>query len=106
MLNDLLTRHTAPGGGYSYLPLGIDPHTLVESLADHHGAPRTLVLDGLRDPTANDLCGAALLGLLEGRAVTIRAWVYGDQWIGAGTARDAEGVVRPVLATAPRRESR
>ncbi|TQJ37592.1 SMI1/KNR4 family protein [Streptomyces sp. SLBN-115] len=102
MLNDLLNRLTAPSGSL-YLPPDIDPHTLVESLADRHGAPGTLVLEGFTDPTVDDSCGAVLLGLLEGRGVTLRAWAYGDQWIGAGTARDAEGVVRPVLVTAPRR---
>ncbi|MFF5707039.1 SMI1/KNR4 family protein [Streptomyces sp. NPDC012794] len=100
-LNDLLARLAAPGGSL-HLPLDIDPHRLVELMADRHGAPRTLVLDGFRDPTVDESCGAALLALLEGRAVTIRAWAYGDRWIGAGTARDAEGVARPVLATAPR----
>ncbi|MFF0291771.1 hypothetical protein [Streptomyces sp. NPDC005262] len=32
----------------------------------------------------------------------IRAWVYGDQWIGTGAARDIEGAERPVLAVAHR----
>ncbi|WP_314225346.1 hypothetical protein [Streptomyces zaehneri] len=48
MLNDLLARLTAPSGSL-YLPADIDPHTLVESLADRHGAPRTLALDGFTD---------------------------------------------------------
>lgn len=100
-LNDLLARLAAPGGSLR-LPLDIDPHTLVEALADRHGAPRTLVLDGFTDPTVDESDGAAVLAVLEGRGVTIRVWAYGDQWIGAGTARDADGVVRPVLATAPR----
>ncbi|MET9518293.1 hypothetical protein [Streptomyces sp. NPDC002994] len=100
-LNDLLARLTAPGGSL-HLPLDIDPHRLVELLADRHGAPRTLVLDGFTDPTVDESCGAALLALLKGQGVTIRAWAYGNQWIGAGTARDAEGIARPVLATAPR----
>ena len=34
--------------------------------------------------------------------MTIRAWAYGDQWIGTGVARDVEGVKRPVLAVARR----
>ncbi|WP_240981048.1 hypothetical protein [Streptomyces sp. N502] len=34
--------------------------------------------------------------------MTIRAWAYGDQWIGTGTARDAKGTVRPVLVVAHR----
>ncbi|OEJ23511.1 hypothetical protein AS594_02400 [Streptomyces agglomeratus] len=101
-LNDLLARLAAPGGSV-YLSMDVDPLTLVESLTDRHGAPRTLALDGFADPTVDESCGAALLALLEGGGVTIRAWAYGDQWIGAGTARDAEGDVRPVLATAPRR---
>ncbi|MGW0207031.1 SMI1/KNR4 family protein [Streptomyces sp. NPDC003233] len=32
----------------------------------------------------------------------IRAWAYGDQWVGTGTVRDAEGVERPVLVIAHR----
>ncbi|WP_073502673.1 SMI1/KNR4 family protein [Actinacidiphila paucisporea] len=101
-LNDLLARITSPGGCL-HLPSDVDPHALVELLDGRYGAPRTLVLDGFTDPTADEWSGAGLLTGLEGRGVTIRAWAYGEQWIGAGTARDAEGVVRPVLATAPRR---
>ncbi|MDJ0384680.1 hypothetical protein [Streptomyces sp. G-G2] len=101
-LNDLLARLTEPSGSL-HLSLDIDPHTLVERLADRHGAPRILVLDGFTDPTVDESCGVALLTLLEGRGVTIRAWAYGGQWIGAGTARDAQGIIRPVLVTAPRR---
>ncbi|MDQ0585565.1 hypothetical protein [Streptomyces rishiriensis] len=39
----------------------------------------------------------------EGRAVKTRAGAYGDQWVGTGTARDAEGVERPVLVVADRK---
>lgn len=101
-LNDLLARLAVTGGSL-YLPEDSDPHALVELLADRYGAPRTFVLDGFTDPTADDSCGTALLAFLEGRGMTIRAWAYGNQWIGAGTAYDAQGDVRPVLATAPRR---
>ncbi|MET9520325.1 hypothetical protein [Streptomyces sp. NPDC002994] len=101
-LNDLLDRLAAPSGSL-YLSLDIDSHALVELLGDRYGVPRTLVLDGFTDPTVDESCGAALLALLEGRGETIRAWAYGDQWIGAGTAQDAQGITRPVLATAPRR---
>ncbi|MFH9617834.1 hypothetical protein ACH4MM_29565 [Streptomyces pratensis] len=100
-LSDLLARLVATGEPL-YLSLDVDPHRLVESLAARHGAPRTLVLGGFRDPTVDESGGAALLGLLDRRSVTIRAWAYGDQWIGAGTAKDAEDVVRPVLVNAPR----
>ncbi|MEU9385340.1 hypothetical protein AB0D38_32200 [Streptomyces sp. NPDC048279] len=34
--------------------------------------------------------------------MTIRAWAYGDQWVGTGTARDAEGAERPALVVAHR----
>ncbi|MCX4808724.1 SMI1/KNR4 family protein [Streptomyces sp. NBC_01214] len=102
MLNDLLDRIDAPSGSL-HLSLDTDPHMLVDRLADRYGAPRTLVLDGFTDPTVDESRGAALLAVLEGRGETIRAWAYGGQWIGAGTARDAQGVVRPVLAAAPRR---
>jgi hypothetical protein len=101
-LNDLLDRIAAPGGRL-HLPADVDPHALVELLDGRYGAPRTLILDGFTDPTADESCGTALLPVLEGRGETIRAWAWGDQWIGAGTARDAEGAVRAVLATAPRR---
>lgn len=76
---------------------------LVDRLSDRYGAPRTLVLDGCTDSAADESRGAALLAALEGRGETIRVWAYGDRWIGAGTARDTQGKVRPVLASAPRR---
>ncbi|MFF4424634.1 hypothetical protein ACFY04_28310 [Streptomyces sp. NPDC001549] len=102
MLNDLLDRIDASGGSV-HLSLDTDPHMLVDRLASRYGAPRTLVLDGFTDPTVDESRGAALLAVLEGGGETIRAWAYGGQWIGAGTARDAQGVVRPVLAAVPRR---
>ncbi|MGW3728077.1 hypothetical protein [Streptomyces sp. NPDC000851] len=34
--------------------------------------------------------------------MTIRAWAYGDQWVGTGAARDAEETERPVLVVAHR----
>ncbi|MFF3907888.1 hypothetical protein ACFYZJ_18295 [Streptomyces sp. NPDC001848] len=100
-VNDLLDQ-LRPGDGYMYLPLGLDPQALTDLLASKYGAPRTLVLDGFTDPTVDDSRGAALLVPFEARAVKIRAWAYGDQWVGTGTARDAEGVERPVLAVAHR----
>ncbi|MFE1558949.1 hypothetical protein ACFW6V_28695 [Streptomyces sp. NPDC058734] len=103
LLNDLLARLTGPSG-LLYLSQDIDPEALVERLADRHGAPLTLVLDGSTDPGVDEARGAGpLLPLLEGRGETVMAWAYGDQWIGAGTAQDAHGDVFPVLATAPRR---
>ncbi|MEV5936414.1 hypothetical protein AB0L56_27710 [Streptomyces sp. NPDC052079] len=56
----------------------------------------------MTDPTVDESRGAALLVPFEDRAVTIRAWAYGDQWVGTGTARDAEGAERPVLVVAHR----
>ncbi|MEU8031266.1 hypothetical protein AB0C13_21940 [Streptomyces sp. NPDC049099] len=100
-VNDLLDR-LGPGNGYVYLPIDLDPQALTDLLADRYGVPRTLVLDGFTDPTVDDSRGAALLVPFEDRAVKIRAWAYGDQWVGAGTARDAEGVERPVLVVAQR----
>ncbi|MCX5388727.1 SMI1/KNR4 family protein [Streptomyces sp. NBC_00094] len=100
-VNDLLAR-LGPGDGYIYLPCDLDPQDLTDLLADRYGAPRTLVLDGFTDPTVDETRGAALLVPFEGRAVKIRAWAYGDQWVGTGTARDAEGAERPVLAVAHR----
>ncbi|MBX9393603.1 hypothetical protein K4749_08360 [Streptomyces sp. TRM72054] len=100
-VNDLLDQ-LGPGDGYMYLPGDLDPHDLTDLLGSRYGAPRTLVLDGFTDPTVDESRGAALLVPFEDRAVTIRAWAYGDQWVGTGTARDAKGTVRPVLVVAHR----
>ncbi|MDQ0990527.1 hypothetical protein [Streptomyces sp. V3I7] len=100
-VNDLLAQ-VGPAGGHMYLPTDLDPQDLTDLLADRYGVPRTLVLDGFTDPTADESRGAALLVPFEDRAVKIRAWAYGDQWVGTGTARDAEGTERPVLVVAPR----
>ncbi|MFE9611891.1 hypothetical protein [Streptomyces sp. NPDC006012] len=100
-LNDLLAR-LGPADGYMYLPSDLDSRDLTALLADRYGAPRTLVLDGFTDPTVDASKGAALLVPFEDRAVRIRAWAHGDQWVGTGTARDAEGIERPVLAVARR----
>lgn len=85
-----------------YLPSDLDPQELTDLLDGRYGAPRALVLDGFTDPTVDESRGAALLTPFRERAVTIRAWAYGDQWIGTGTARDTEGAERPVLAVAHR----
>ncbi|MFC7014847.1 SMI1/KNR4 family protein [Streptomyces viridiviolaceus] len=100
-VNDLLAQ-LGPGGGCTYLPSDLDPQALTELLDSRYGLPRTLVLDGFTDPTVDESRGAALLAPFEDRAVTIRAWAYGNQWVGTGTARDAEGAVRPVLVVAHR----
>ncbi|MFJ8605665.1 hypothetical protein ACIRH0_00460 [Streptomyces sp. NPDC093675] len=100
-VNDLLAR-LGPGDGHMYLPDDLDPQVLTDLLDGRYGAPRTLVLDGFTDPTVDESGGAALLAPFEGRAVKIRAWAYGDQWVGTGTARDAGGVERPVLVVAHR----
>ncbi|MET9429599.1 MULTISPECIES: SMI1/KNR4 family protein [unclassified Streptomyces] len=100
-VNDLLDQLDPPGG-YMYLPSGVEPQVLTDLLSGMFGAPRTLVLDGFTDPTVDESRGAALLAFFEGRAVRIRAWAYAGQWIGTGTARDAEGTARPVLAVARR----
>ncbi|MEV4974603.1 hypothetical protein [Streptomyces scopuliridis] len=100
-VSDLLAQ-LGPADGYMYLPSDLDPQDLTGLLDSRYGAPRTLVLGGFVDPTVDESRGAALLVPFEGRAVTIRAWAYGDQWIGAGTARDAEEAERPVLMVARR----
>ncbi|MFJ5723148.1 SMI1/KNR4 family protein [Streptomyces sp. NPDC093149] len=100
-VTDLLAR-IGPGNGYMYLPGDLDPQELTDLLESRYGAPRTLVLDGFTDPTVDESAGAALLVPFEDRAVKIRAWAYGDQWVGTGTARDAEGTERPVLTVAHR----
>ncbi|MFE9644848.1 SMI1/KNR4 family protein [Streptomyces sp. NPDC006365] len=100
-VNDLLAQ-LGPGDGYMYLPSDLDPQDLTDLLDSRYGAPRTLVLDGFTDPTVDESRGADLLVPFEDRAVTIRAWAYGDQWVGTGTARDTEGAERPVLVVAHR----
>lgn len=100
-VDDLLAQ-LGPGNAYMYLPRDLDPQVLTDLLADRYGAPRTLVLDGFTDPTVDDSRGAALLVPFEDRTVKMRAWAYGDQWVGTGTARDAEGIERPVLVVAHR----
>ncbi|MFE6847330.1 hypothetical protein [Streptomyces sp. NPDC057686] len=100
-VNDLLA-HLGPGDGYMYLPGDLDPRDLTNLLGGRYGAPRTLVLDGFTDPTVDESSGAALLAPFEDRAVTIRAWAYGDQWVGTGTARNTEGTEQPVLVVAHR----
>ncbi|MHB9861532.1 hypothetical protein [Streptomyces sp. YIM S03343] len=100
-VSDLLDQ-LGPEDGCMYLSGELNLQDLIDRLSDRYGAPRTLVLDGFTDPTLDDSKGAALLAPIEDRAVTIRAWAYGDQWIGTGTARDAEGAERPVLVVARR----
>lgn len=100
-VNDLLAQ-LGSGEGHMYLPSDLDPQRLTDLLDSRYGAPRTLVLDGFTDPTVDDSRGAALLVPFGDRAVKIRAWAFGDQWVGTGTARDAEGTERPVLVIAHR----
>ncbi|MFJ9831224.1 2-oxo acid dehydrogenase subunit E2 [Streptomyces sp. NPDC101169] len=100
-VDELLAR-IGPYGGHMYLPGDLDVHELTDLLGSRYGAPRTLVLDGFTDPTVDESRGADLLVPFLDRAVTIRAWAYADQWIATGTARDAEGAERPVLAVAHR----
>ncbi|MEU9576763.1 hypothetical protein [Streptomyces chilikensis] len=100
-VRDLLAR-LGPGNGHVYLPHGFDPQVLTKLLADAYGTPRTLVLDGFTDPTVDESRGAALLAPFGDRAVKIRAWAYGNRWIGTGTARNEEGTELPVLVVAGR----
>lgn len=101
-VDDLLAQ-LGPADGYMYLPGDLDPQDLTDLLSSKYGGvPRTLGLGGFTDPTVDEPRGAALLAPFAGRAVTIRAWAYGDQWIGIGTARDAKEAERPVLAVARR----
>ncbi|MFE8007864.1 SMI1/KNR4 family protein [Streptomyces sp. NPDC057418] len=101
-VNDLLAR-LGPERSFMYLPSDVDPAYLTDLLDGRYGAPRTLVLDGFTDPTVDESGGAALLAPFEGRAVTMRAWAYGDQWVGTGTVRGTEGAGRPVLVVAHRK---
>ncbi|MFF9178316.1 SMI1/KNR4 family protein [Streptomyces sp. NPDC014793] len=100
-LGDLLAG-LGPDDGPVYLPGDLDVHELTSLLGGRYCAPRTLVLDGFTDPTVDESRGAALLVPFQDRAVTIRAWAYGDRWIATGTALDTEGTERPVLTVAHR----
>ncbi|HCA85815.1 MAG TPA: hypothetical protein DEQ61_10140 [Streptomyces sp.] len=100
-VNELLDQ-LGSGDSYMYLPSDLDPQDLTDLFDGRYGAPHTLVVDGFTDPTVDESRGAPLLVPFEDRAVTIRAWAYGDQWVGTGTARDTEGVERPVLVGAHR----
>lgn len=100
-LNDLLVQ-LGSGDSSMYLAGDLDPQGLTDLLGERYGAPRTLVLDGFTDPTVDESKGAALLVPFGDRAVTVRAWAYGDQWVGTGTVRDAEGAEQPVLVVAHR----
>lgn len=100
-VNDLLAQ-IGPAGGHMYLPGDLDPKILTDLLAGRYGVPRTVVLDGFADPTVDELNGAGLVAPLGGRAVTMRAWACGDQWVGIGAARDNDDIERPVLAIAHR----
>ncbi|MEU6006634.1 hypothetical protein [Streptomyces sp. NPDC047453] len=100
-VNDLLAQ-LGSRDGYMYLPIDLDSQDLTDLLGDRYGASRTLVLGGFTDPTVDESRGAALHVPFEDRAVTIRAWAYGDQWVGTGTALDGEGIERPVLVVAHR----
>ncbi|MET8969435.1 hypothetical protein [Streptomyces hydrogenans] len=102
---DRLLSRLGPEGGALYLPGDLDPEALDELLDARYGTARTLVSDGAADPAADASRGGALLVPFEGRAVSMRAWAYGDRWVGSGTARDAAGVERPVLAAARREVS-
>ncbi|MFD2012202.1 hypothetical protein [Streptomyces narbonensis] len=106
MLANLLDRVPRPSG-VLHLSQDIDPHALVEKLASLHGEPRALVLDGVMAPGVSEVHGANLLDLLdllEDRAETVVAWADGGQWLGAGTAMDAQGDIVPMLAATPRQE--
>lgn len=101
IVNDLLAQ-LGPEDSYMYLPSDLEPQDLTDLLDGRYGTSRTLVLDGFTDPTVDESRGAALLVPFEDRAVKIRAWAYGDQWVGTGTARDTEGAERLVLVVAHR----
>ncbi|MFD4035415.1 hypothetical protein ACFWVP_34095 [Streptomyces sp. NPDC058637] len=98
-VNDLLAQ-IDQGDGYVHVSGDLDPRHLTDLLGARYGAPRTLVLDGYTDPTVDESRGAALLVPFEDRAVTTRAWAYGNEWVGTGTVRDADEVERPVSAVA------
>ncbi|WP_405392628.1 hypothetical protein OG596_35480 [Streptomyces sp. NBC_01102] len=91
------------GDGYIYVSGDLDPQQPTDLPGARYGAPRALVLDSFTDPTVDESGGAALLAPFEDRAVMIAAWAYGNEWVGTGTVRDAEGVERPVLAVARRK---
>ncbi|MCZ9354540.1 hypothetical protein NGM36_33045 [Streptomyces mutabilis] len=52
-ISDALTRLRGPGPRHLGLPGDLDPQDLIDLLGDRFGAPRTLVLDGVTDPTVD-----------------------------------------------------
>ncbi|MEU9297568.1 hypothetical protein [Streptomyces sp. NPDC048266] len=73
-------------------------HSTLNDLLDRTPRP-----SGVLYPSQDiDPYGTGLLDLLDGRAETVVAWAHAGQWLGAGTALDAQGGIVPVLATVPR----
>ncbi|QDI69327.1 hypothetical protein CD934_11890 [Streptomyces calvus] len=77
---------------------------LEEAIGSRFGEPRSLARRGAVDPAVSARTGLPLLAPFGERTVEMRAWAYGDRWIGCGTARDddGDGDVRVVVLVAER----
>lgn len=98
------TRGHSPGHTCLVPPAGVGLPDLQEAVGSRFGEPRGLVAGGSVDPAASARSGLPLLTPFGGRVVEMRAWAYGDRWIGCGTARAADGDVRPVVLVAGRED--
>jgi len=74
---------------------------LLEELSNRFGRPRTLVVDGRRDPAVTERSGLPLLEPFGERLVEMHAWSCRSRWVGCGTTHTGDGL-RPILLVAER----
>ncbi|MYS75449.1 hypothetical protein GTY88_34290 [Streptomyces sp. SID5926] len=93
------------GAGHVCLvpPAGAGLPGIEEAIGSRFGEPLRLVTGGITE-AAGGPAGLPLGTPFGERVVEMRAWPYGDRWIGCGTVRadDADGAVRPVVLVAER----
>ncbi|MEV0407335.1 hypothetical protein [Actinoallomurus sp. NPDC050550] len=82
---------------------GASLSVLLEELRKWYGRPRTLVMDGHRDPAVTGRSGLPLLEPFGERLVEIHAWACRGRWIGCGTTRTDDDL-RLILLLAERAE--
>ena len=85
-------------------PAEIGLEELQEAIGSRFGEPRRLATGGTADPAASARTGLPLLAPFGERVVEMRAWAYGDRWIGCGTTRTGDGDVRLVVLVAERED--
>ncbi|MFD3343314.1 hypothetical protein ACFWVW_29700 [Streptomyces anthocyanicus] len=84
-------------------PAGAGLPGIEEAIGSRFGEPLRLVT-GTTTEAAGGSAGLPLRTPFGERIVEMRAWAYGDRWIGCGTVRAdaADGAVRPVVLVAER----